>query len=147
MSTATAAPPVARPVSRVPSRRELRLMVLGNINALSKGMQTKLLAHKPRIPAEFDVDEFLGYLASLEAALANTTSDPMPGSTQSFLPGNVRAGLQEMHLALSEILSSITGKPRWNVRLQRFERRVTVTETVNSFGDTRKRTEWQPCQP
>jgi len=134
MSCATLAPPAhaAGAVSRIPTRRELRLAVLGNVKNLSKDVVTHLLATRPSIPTNLPVDDVLDGLKALEAV------DGLLMDQAGY--EDTHAAIQQLHLMLSEILSGVTGKPRYNLRTGCFERKQKVT--VNQFGDTRL--QWVP---
>ena len=94
MSTATVAPAPAQAahvqsgaaspapsvsVSRIPTRRELRMLVLQNSANLALGVQMKLLARSPRVPMEMDLDEFLESLSVLERAFQRVPQEMRVG--------------------------------------------------------------------
>ena len=138
MSTATLAPPVAHaasaPLSRIPTRTEIGLCVLRGVasKTLSKDVVTHMLATRPCIPTNLDLDTVLQGLKALECA------DDVLG--EELDAGDVQSALRDLHLMLSEILAGATGKPRFNLRTGRFERKQKVT--VNAWGDTRL--QWVP---
>jgi hypothetical protein len=131
MSTATLAPPVASaasaPVCRIPTRTQIRQWVLNQVarGDIGRDVAMHMLASKPSIPCRLDLDEVLQGLKALEIA-------------DSLLDDEA---LKDLHLMLSEILSGATGKPRYNLRTGRFERKQKVV--VNQWGDTRL--QWVPC--
>jgi len=71
MSTATLAPAPAHaasaPLSRIPTRRELRMLVLQNARHLSQGVVMHVLSNKPSIPTSLPVDDVLDGLKAIEA--------------------------------------------------------------------------------
>jgi hypothetical protein len=139
MSTATLAPPVANAasaVSRIPTRTEIRHCVLRGVAArtLSKDVVAHMLAQRPSIPTNLDLDTVLQGLKALECA-----DDGLDYALCE--PGGVQSALRDLHLMLSEILSGVTGKPRYNLRTGHFERKQRVI--VNQWGDTKL--QWVPC--
>jgi hypothetical protein len=138
MSTATLAPPVANAasaVSRIPTRTEIRHCVLRGVAArtLSKDVVAHMLAQRPSIPTNLDLDTVLQGLKALECVDSMLEDERGAEGAQS--------ALRDLHLMLSEILSGVTGKPRYNLRTGRFERKQKVV--VNSWGDTKL--QWVPC--
>jgi hypothetical protein len=139
MSTATLAPPVAHAasaVSRIPSRTEIRHCVLRGVAArtLSKDVVAHMLAQRPSIPTNLDLDTVLQGLKALECV--DSMLEDERGAE------NAQSALRDLHLMLSEILSGVTGKPRYNLRTGHFERKQKVV--VNSWGDTKL--QWVPCE-
>jgi hypothetical protein len=137
MSCATLAPPVANAasaVSRIPSRTEIRHCVLRGVAArtLSKDVVAHMLAQRPSIPTNLDLDTVLQGLKALECV------DAVLGYEGEE---DVRTTLCDLHLMLSEILSGVTGKPRYNLRTGHFERKQRVV--INAWGDTKL--QWVPC--
>ena len=137
MSTSTLAPPAnaASAVSRIPSRTEIRHCVLRGVAArtLSKDVVAHMLAQRPSIPTNLDLDTVLQGLKALECA------DSVLG--EECDAGGAQTALRDLHLMLSEILSGVTGKPRYNLRTGRFERKQRVV--MNAWGDTKL--QWVPC--
>jgi hypothetical protein len=139
MSTATLAPPVANAasaVSRIPTRTEIRHCVLRGVAArtLSKDVVAHMLAQRPSIPTNLDLDTVLQGLKALECV------DDVLG--EDLDAGDVQSALRDLHLMLSEILSGVTGKPRYNLRTGHFERKQRVV--INAWGDTKL--QWVPCE-
>ena len=105
MSTATLAPPVAHaasaPLSRIPTRTEIRLCVLRGVasKTLSKDVVTHMLATRPCIPTNLDLDTVLQGLKALECA------DDVLG--EELDAGDVQSALRDLHLMLSEILAGV----------------------------------------
>ena len=123
----------ASAVSRIPTRTEIRHCVLRGVAAktLSKDVVAHMLATRPSIPTNLNLDTVLQRLKALECADTVLEEEG---------EGDVRTALCDLHLMLSEILSGVTGKPRYNLRTGCFERKQPVI--VNQFGDTRL--QWVP---
>jgi hypothetical protein len=139
MSTATLAPPVAHAasaVSRIPTRTEIRHCVLRGVAArtLSKDVVAHMLAQRPSIPTNLDLDTVLRGLKALEVVYNVMTHDE---DTHDVLEE-----IASLHIMLSEILSGVTGKPRYNLRTGHFERKQRVV--INAWGDTKL--QWVPCE-
>jgi len=130
MSTATLTAPHAATV--VPSQYDVRSAVLRRVanhdKTLSKDVINHVLSPSATIPARLDIHILLPGMGALDDVLSGRSAD--------------EDCLADLFTMLSEVVSSATGKPRFNASRQRFERWEKVV--TNSFGDTHY--EWVPVR-